>query len=122
MQEIQFQPLPPSSLSLPPPSSPLTPPPSQALSLKLHSRMFAARTALTTREVYFTLSEKLRELFQSEEGCVITLAMGVDPADDRCLKLLARVRTFGGKGGGKWQECMMMSFPAIKKNDVIMCS
>ena len=83
--------------------------------------MFAARTALTTREVYFTLSEKLRELFQSEEGCVITLVMGVDPADDRCLKLLARVRTFGGKGGGKWQECMMMSFPAIK-NDVIMRS
>ena len=57
--------------------------------------MFAARTAFTTREVYLTLSEKLRELFQSEEGCVITLAMGVDPADDRCLKLLARVSTLG---------------------------
>ena len=70
--------------------------------------MFAARTALTTREVYFTLSEKLRDLFQSEEGCVITLAMGVDPADDRCLKLLARVRTFAGKGGGKWQKHVML--------------
>ena len=29
--------------------------------------------------------------------------MGVDPADDRCLKLLARVCTFAGKGGGKWE-------------------
>ena len=83
--------------------------------------MFAARTALTTREVYFTLSEKLRDLFQSEEGCVITLTMGVDPADDRCLKLLARVRTFAGKGARKWQEHMLMSFSTIK-NDVIMHS
>ena len=56
--------------------------------------MFAAHTALTTREVYLTLSEKLREFFQSEEGCVVMLAMGLDAADDRCLKLLARVCTY----------------------------
>jgi len=55
--------------------------------------MFTAHTARTTKEAFLSLSEKLREFFQSEEGCVVTLAMGLDPADDRCLKLLARVCT-----------------------------
>ena len=53
--------------------------------------MFAARTSLTTREVYLNFVECLSTYFHSKEGCGVTLAMGLDPADDRWVKLLARV-------------------------------
>ena len=60
----------------------------QNLSLKLYYRMFAAHTANVTKTVYLSLVDILSQLFQ---GGVVTLSMGVDPADDRCIQLLAKV-------------------------------
>ena len=53
--------------------------------------MFAAHTANTTRVIYLSLTESLSQFFQSQEGGVVTVSMGVDPADDRCIQLLAKV-------------------------------
>ena len=50
--------------------------------------MFGAHTANVTKTVYLSLVEILSQLFQ---GGVVTLSMGVDPADDRCIQLLAKV-------------------------------
>ena len=50
--------------------------------------MFAAHTANVTKTVYLSLVDILSQLFQ---GGVVTLSMGVDPADDRCIQLLAKV-------------------------------
>ena len=60
----------------------------QNLSLKLYYRMFGAHTANVTKTVYLGLVDVLSQLFQ---GGVVTLSMGVDPADDRCIQLLAKV-------------------------------
>ena len=66
--------------------------------------MYSARTVLTTREVFLSLTSELARVFQGggdggvaslEEG-VVTLDMGLDSADDRCLKLLARVSEWVG--------------------------
>lgn len=50
--------------------------------------MFGAHTANVTKTVYLSLVEILSQLFQ---GGVVTLSMGVDPADDRCIQLLVKV-------------------------------
>ena len=50
--------------------------------------MFGAHTSNVTKTVYLSLVEILSQLFQ---GGVVTLSMGVDPADDRCIQLLAKV-------------------------------
>ena len=63
------------------------------LSLKVLYRMFAAHTAHTTREAYLCLTEQLNEFFMSEEGSVNTLSMGIDPADERYLRVLRWVYT-----------------------------
>ena len=69
------------------------------MTLKLLQRMFAARTALTTREAYLSLVEPLVASAQATEGGVVnmgekgvvTLAMGLEPADERCIQMLKRV-------------------------------
>ena len=69
------------------------------MTLKLVQRMFAARTALTTREAYLSLAEPLVASAQAAEGGVVsmgergvvTLAMGLDPADEHCIQMLKRV-------------------------------
>ena len=50
--------------------------------------MFGAHTANVTKTVYLSLVDILSQLFQRG---VVTLSMGVDPADDRCIQLLAKV-------------------------------
>ena len=61
------------------------------MSLKLYYRMFGAHTANVTRIVYLSFIDNLVQFFQSQEGGVVTLSMGVDPADDRCIRILAKV-------------------------------
>lgn len=73
----------------------------QGLSLKLFYRMFRAHGSLTTREVYTCLCEHLHHIFgggggRGEDGYMFTLAMGLDPADDRCLEMLSKVGVVGG--------------------------
>jgi hypothetical protein len=53
--------------------------------------MFGAHTANVTKTVYLSLVELLSQLFQAG---VVTLSMGVDPADDRCIQLLAKVSSY----------------------------
>lgn len=63
------------------------------MSLKFHYRMFMSRSSQTSLIVYLALVEKLVAYFQSQEGgATVTISMGIDPADDRSIKLLARVR------------------------------
>lgn len=64
---------------------------SQGLSLTLHSRLFSTHTSATSREAFLSLAQQLYSFFQGHEGMAITLAMGIDPADDRSLALLQRV-------------------------------
>ena len=74
----------------------------QDMTLKLLQRMFAARTALTTREAYLSLAEPLVASAQAAEGGVagtgergvVTLAVGLDPADEHCIQMLKRVSTY----------------------------
>ncbi len=62
------------------------------MSLKFHYRMFMSRSAQTSLIVYLALVEKLVAYFQSQDGgATVTVSMGIDPADDRSIKLLARV-------------------------------
>ncbi len=57
--------------------------------------MFASRMSQTSVIVYLGLVEKLMCYFQSQEGgASVTVSMGIDPADDRSIKLLARVSGF----------------------------
>ena len=59
--------------------------------------MFMARSAQTSLIVYLTLVDKLMGYFQSQEGgATVTVSMGIDPADDRSIKLLERVSSFVG--------------------------
>ncbi len=68
------------------------------MSLKFHYRMFMSRSAQTSLFVYLGLVEQLIGYFQSEEGgATVTVSMGIDPADDRNIKLLMRVRGEGRK-------------------------
>ena len=61
------------------------------MSLKFYHRMFAARLSLTTREAYLSLVGELDVYFRREEASPVTLAMGLDPMDDRWQKLLMKV-------------------------------
>ena len=62
------------------------------MSLKFHYRMFMARSAQTSLIVYLALLGTLITYFQSQEGgATVTVSMGIDPADDRSIKLLERV-------------------------------
>lgn len=63
----------------------------QNLSLKLHYRIFTAHLPNATRAVYLSFVDTLAQFFQSQEGGVVVLSMGVDPADDRCIQILAKV-------------------------------
>ena len=57
--------------------------------------MFMARSAQTSLIVYLTLVDNLMGYFQSQEGgAAVTVSMGIDPADDRSIKLLARVSLY----------------------------
>ena len=47
--------------------------------------------ASSTRDAFLSLLDQLYGFFQGHEGGVVTMAMGVDPADDRSLALLQRV-------------------------------
>ena len=53
--------------------------------------MYTAHMSATTKFVFLGLAKELKTYFQSQEGSLDTLAMGLDSADDRCIKLLARV-------------------------------
>ena len=53
--------------------------------------MYTAHMSATTKFVFLGLAEELKIYFESQEGSLDTLAMGLDSADDRCIKLLARV-------------------------------
>ena len=51
-----------------------------------------SRSSQTSLIVYLGLVEQLIAYFQSEEGgATVTVSMGIDPADDRNIKLLMRV-------------------------------
>ena len=68
-----------------------------------------SRSSQTSLIVYLAVVEKLVTYFQSQDGgATVTVSMGIDPADDRSIKLLARVRVLlkeGGRvGGGKSRE------------------
>lgn len=58
--------------------------------------MFAAHTALTAREAFLSLAEQLEGFFRGSVGVATTVAMGLDPADDRTAKLLSRVSRWPG--------------------------
>ena len=64
---------------------------SQGLSLTFHSRLFSAHTSTTAGEAFLSLTQQLHGFFQGYEGVAITMAMGIDPADDRALALLQKV-------------------------------
>ena len=64
----------------------------QDLSLKFHYRMFASRTSQTSSIVYLSVVDQLVQYFLSQNGgAAVTVSMGIDPADDRSVKLLTRV-------------------------------
>lgn len=66
---------------------------SQGLSLTFHSRLFSAHTSATAGEAFLSLAQQLQGFFQGYEGVAVTMAMGIDPADDRALALLQKVIT-----------------------------
>ena len=64
---------------------------SQGLSLTLHHRLFSCHTSVTCHDAFLSLAQQLCGFFRGHEGIAVTMAMGVDPADDRSLALLQRV-------------------------------
>ena len=65
--------------------------PPQGMSLSLHHHLLTSHTPSSSLEAFLSLVQQLSGFFQSPEAMAVTMAMGVDPADDRSLALLQRV-------------------------------
>jgi len=85
--------------------------------------MFTSRTSHTSSLVYLSVTDQLVQHFLSQNGgASVTVSMGIDPADDRNVKLLTRVSARWRGGSGIKRKCIMgVLWRGILSVHVLIC-
>ncbi|CAI8013098.1 Protein broad-minded [Geodia barretti] len=60
------------------------------MSLTLHCHLLSSHSPTSSLEALLSLSHNLSAFFLGKEGVAVTMAMGIDPADDRSLTVIQR--------------------------------
>ncbi|CAI8013095.1 Protein broad-minded [Geodia barretti] len=61
------------------------------MSLTLHCHLLSSHSPTSSLEALLSLSHNLSAFFLGKEGVAVTMAMGIDPADDRSLTVIQRM-------------------------------